>query len=60
MLTDRTIAVDFLVVTPSPLLIPEPGRYEFRIKCNQVFLGNIVIDAVANPQHREENYGDSQ
>lgn len=40
---DRTIPVDFLVPI-SPLPIPHPGRYEFRIKASGMFLGNAFID----------------
>lgn len=40
---DRTLPFDFLVPLAA-VEIPQPGRYEFRIKCNQAFLGTITLD----------------
>lgn len=42
---DRTVSMDF-VIPSSPLPIPYPGRYEFRIKASGMFLGNAFIDVV--------------
>ena len=42
---DRTDSVDVLMAFPE-ILIPQPGRYEFRIKVSGMFLGNAVFDAV--------------
>ena len=40
---DRSQSYDFLVPT-AIIEIPEPGRYEFRIRCNKAFLGAITLD----------------
>jgi hypothetical protein len=41
---DRLLSADFAVPFP-PLPFPEPGRYEFRIFANDVFIGSTFIDA---------------
>jgi hypothetical protein len=43
-ITDRLSSSDALMDFP-PLLMPEPGRYEFQIFANEVFLGSAFIDA---------------
>ncbi len=42
--SDRLASADFYILFP-PLLIPEPGRYEFQIWANSIFLGSSFIDA---------------
>ena len=42
---DRIQSYDFLVPIPA-VEFPRPGRYEFRIKCNQAFLGFITLDVI--------------
>lgn len=42
---DRTDSVDLCISLP-PAPIPQPGRYEFRIKASGMFLGNTFIDVV--------------
>lgn len=39
---DRSVALEAIYQTP-PLPIPEPGRYEFRIHANNMYLGNAAI-----------------
>ncbi len=43
-ITDRLLASDFHLEFP-PLPIPEPGRYEFQVWANDVYLGCTFIDA---------------
>lgn len=44
-IADRTNSQGSLV-TPPPMPVPEPGRYEFRLKMAGYFLGNAFFDAV--------------
>lgn len=44
-IADRTVSQDSLV-SPPPMPVPEPGRYEFRLKMAGYFLGNAFFDAV--------------
>jgi hypothetical protein len=46
--TDRLTSIDLYMSFP-PLPIPSPGRYEFQIWANGMFLGTTVIDAVQRP-----------
>jgi hypothetical protein len=48
-ITDRLLSADFAVQFPA-LLLPEPGRYEFRIFANDVFIGSTFIDARKPPE----------
>lgn len=43
--TDRLTSVDLYMSFP-PLPIPGPGRYEFQIWANGMFLGTSYIDAI--------------
>lgn len=43
---DRLVASDGFVPFP-PLEFPEPGRYEFQVWAEDVYLGNAFMDAVA-------------
>jgi hypothetical protein len=45
---DRLGSQDF-IVQPPPLPIPAPGRYEFQVWFNDVFLGAAFLDAVPRP-----------
>lgn len=42
---DRLSSAEFYTFIP-PLPIPAPGRYEFQIWANDVFLGSTCIDAI--------------
>jgi hypothetical protein len=42
--TDRLASVDLYISFP-PMVIPAPGRYEFRVFANDVFLGSAFLDA---------------
>ena len=44
-ISDRTRSYDFFVPLTS-VEFPYPGRYEFRITCNQAFLGMITLDVI--------------
>lgn len=44
MITDRLASSDAVLDFP-PLPIPAPGRYEFQIFANGVFIGSAFIDA---------------
>jgi hypothetical protein len=46
--TDRLISVDLYMSFP-PLPIPGPGRYEFQIWANGMFLGTTFMDAAQRP-----------
>ena len=43
-INDRLVATE-LLISFEDAEFPEPGRYEFRIKMSNRFLGNITIDA---------------
>lgn len=45
---DRTLSSDIYIPLP-PLPIPKDGRYEFRVKAGNMFLGNAFMDAVQRP-----------
>lgn len=51
--TDRLKSTDLHMNFP-PLPIPEPGRYEFQIWANAMFLGQAFIDAILRVAPREE------
>lgn len=46
---DRTKALEIAVTMPVPMPIPEPGRYEFRILANGIYIGRIFFDAIPRP-----------
>lgn len=42
---DRLASIDMVIHFP-PLPFPKPGRYEFQIWANNIFLGSTFIDAI--------------
>ena len=44
VITDRLSSLDQYITFP-PIMIPAPGRYEFQIWANSMFLGSTFIDA---------------
>jgi hypothetical protein len=51
-LKDRLASSDFFVPFP-PLPFPEPGRYEFHILANDIYLGGTFIDAISHETTQE-------
>ena len=45
---DRTISSDLYISLP-PIPIPKAGRYEFRVKASNMFLGNAFMDVIQRP-----------
>ena len=45
--TDKTETLEIAITPPDSLLVPDPGRYEFRIFANSIYMGRVFFDVLA-------------